>query len=117
MSKVESTFIPSLLKKLIADEKLTREIAEKAVADAAQREVSITTHLAQRKLVDENDLAIYNSREFGLSLVDLDAIEIPMDVQALLPKDMTRKTQLYPLFRMGKAITVAVADPSFSYTS
>jgi type IV pilus assembly protein PilB len=63
--------------------------------------------------MDEYELALYNSREFGLSLVDLDSIEIAMDVEHLLPKDMTRKTQLCPLFRMGKAITIAVADPSF----
>jgi len=113
MSKVQNKNIPSLLKKLVADQKLTQETAEKAVFDSTERDVSITTHLAQRKLVNETDLAVYNSKEFGLSLVDLDSIEIPMDIQALLPKDMTRKTQLYPLFKMGKAITIAVADPYF----
>ena len=113
MSKVQNKNIPSLLKKLVADKKLTQETAEKAVFDSTERDVSITTHLAQRKLVNESDLAVYNSKEFGLSLVDLDSIEIPMDVQALLPKEMMRKTQLYPLFKMGKAITIAVADPYF----
>lgn len=113
MSKVQSQSLPSLLKKLVADKKLTQEVAEKAVADSIERNVSITTHLAQRKLMDEYELASYNSKEFGLSLIDLGSIDIPMDVQTLLPKDMMRKTQLYPLFRMGKAITVAVADPFF----
>ena len=113
MSKVQNKNIPSLLKKLVADQKLTQETAEKAVFDSTERDVSITTHLAQRKLVNETDLAVYNSKEFGLSLIDLDSIEIPMDIQALLPKDMMRKTQLYPLFKMGKAITIAVADPYF----
>ncbi len=113
MSKVQSQNLPSLLKKLVADKKLTQEVAEKAVADSTERDVSITTHLAQRKLIDEYELASYNSKEFGLSLIDVNSIDIPMDVQSLLPKDMMRKTQLYPLFRMGKAITVAVADPFF----
>ena len=113
MSTVQSKNLPSLLKKLVADKKLTQEVAEKAVADSTERGISITTHLAQRKLVDETDLAIYNSKEFGLSLIDLDSVEIPIDVEVLLPKDMLRKSQLYPLFRMGKALTVAVADPYF----
>jgi len=113
MSTVQSKDIPSLLKKLVADKKLTQEVAEKAVLDSTERGISITTHLAQRKLVDETDLAIYNSKEFGLSLIDLESIEIAMDVEILLPKDMMRKAQLYPLFRMGKALTVAVADPFF----
>lgn len=113
MSTVQSKNLPSLLKKLVADKKLTQEVAEKAVTDSTERGVSISTHLAQRKLVDETDLAIYNSKEFGLSLVDLDTVEVAMDVEVLLPKDMLRKAQLYPLFRMGKALTVAVADPFF----
>ena len=113
MSTVQSKNLPSLLKKLVADKKLTQEVAEKAVADSTERGVSITTHLAQRKLVDETILAVYNSKEFGLSLVDLSTIEVALDVEVLLPKDMMRKSQLYPLFRMGKALTVAVADPFF----
>ena len=113
MSTVQINNLPSLLKKLVADGKLSQEVAEKAVADSTERNISITTHLAQRKLVNERDLAIYNSKEFGLSLVDLDTIDIAMDVEVLLPKDMLRKAQLYPLFRMGKALTVAVADPFF----
>ncbi len=113
MSTVQSKNLPSLLKKLVADQKLTQEVAEKAVIDSTERGISITTHLAQRKLVDETDLAVYNSKEFGLSLIDLSTIEVAMDVEVLLPKDMMRKSQLYPLFRMGKALTVAVADPFF----
>ena len=111
MSTVQSKNLPSLLKKLVADKKITQEVAEKAVIDSTERGISITTHLAQRKLVDETDLAVYNSKEFGLSLIDLSTIEVAMDVEVLLPKDMMRKSQLYPLFRMGKALTVAVADP------
>lgn len=113
MSTVQNKNLPSLLKKLVADNKLTEEVAEKAVTDSTEREVSISTHLAQRKLIDEYDLAQYNSKEFGLSLVDLSAIDIPIEVQSLLPKDMMKKTQLFPLFKMGKAITIAVADPFF----
>jgi len=113
MSKVKAKNIPNLLKKLVADGKLTQEVAEKAIVDAKEREVTITTHLAQRKLVGEYDLAIYNSNEFGLSVVDISSIEIPIDVESLLPLDMLRKSQLFPLLKMGKAITVAVADPAF----
>lgn len=113
MSTVQSKNLSSLLTKLVADKKLTQEVAEKAVMDSTERGISITTHLAQRKLVDETDLAIYNSKEFGLSLIDIESIEVPIDVELLLPRDMMRKAQLYPLFRMGKALTVAVADPFF----
>jgi len=113
MSTVQSKNLPNLLKKLVADKKLSVEDAEKAVTESEERGLSISTHLAQRRLVDEVDLATYNSKEFGLSFVDLHAIDVPLDVQVLLPKDMMRKSQLFPLYRTGKALTIAVADPFF----
>ncbi len=113
MSQILSKNFPTILKQLVADGKLTPEVAQNAYDDAKQREVSITTHLAQKQLVSEEELALYNSREFGLSYVDLDSIEIPLDVQSILSQDLLKKTQAIPLFRMSKALTVAVADPIY----
>jgi len=113
MSKTLSKNLPSILKQLVADGKLAPAEAKNAYDDAKHRDISITTHLAQKKLISEQDLALYNSREFGLSFVDLDSIEVPLDVVSLLSPDLLRKTQAVPLFRMSKALTVAVADPIY----
>jgi len=113
MSEVQIRNLPSLLKQLVADGKLSAQIAESAVSEAKERKVSITTHLAQKQLVSQTDLALYNSREYGLSFVDVGSIEVPLDVSTMLSSDMLKKLQLYPLYRMGKALTVALADPSY----
>jgi len=113
MSKVLNRNLPNLLKQLVADGKLASDIAENAFQEAQERDVSITTHLAQKRLVDQKDLALYNSREYGLSVMDLDTIEIPLDVSSLLSPEMLRKTQALPIFRISKALTVAVADPIY----
>ena len=113
MSSILNKSLPSLLKQLVADGKITPQVAEKAIEDSRERDIPITTHLAQKQLVSEKDLAHYNSKEYGLALVDLDVIEIPLDIQSLLSSDMLKKAQLYPLFRMSKALTVAVADPAY----
>ncbi len=113
MSEILNKSLPTILKQLVADGKITPKIAEDAFDEARKREVSITTHLAQRQLVPESDLALYNSREFGLSYVDLDSLEIPLDVMSILSQDLLKKTQAVPLFRMSKALTVAVADPIY----
>ncbi len=113
MSNVINRTLPNLLKQLVADGKLTPQIAEKAVEESRERGVPITTHLAQKMLVDQKDLALYNSKEYGLSVVDLDVIEVPLEITTLLPIDMLKKVQLYPLFKMSKALTVAVADPAY----
>ena len=113
MSHIQSKTIPSLLKQLVADGKLAPQAAEDAIKESKERGVPITTHLAQKQLVGQKDLAIYNSREYGLSVVDLDVIEVPLDVSTLLSLEMLKKLQLYPIFRMSKALTVAVADPAY----
>ncbi len=113
MSKILNKSLPTILKQLVADGKITPEIAEDAFDDARKRDISITTHLAQKQLVPESDLALYNSREFGLSYVDLDSLEIPLDITSILSQDLLKKTQAVPLFRMSKALTVAVADPIY----
>jgi type IV pilus assembly protein PilB len=113
MSEVLNKNLPNLLKQLVADGKLTPEIAESAMNDAKERDISLTTHLAQRQIISQSDLARYNSNEYGLSYVDLDSVEIPMDVSAMLSSEMLKKIQLCPIYRMGKALTVAVADPIY----
>lgn len=113
MSKIQKKSFPTILKQLITDGKITAEVAESAYDDAKERGISITTHMAQKKLISEQDLALYNSREFGLSFVDLDSVDIPLDVMSILSPDLLRKTQAVPLFRVSKALTVAVADPIY----
>ena len=113
MSEVLNTILPNLLKQLVADGKVTLEIAESAVNDATERGISLTTHLAQRQIINQSDLARYNSNEYGLSYVDLNSVEVPLDVSAMLSLDMLKKLQLVPIYRMGKALTVAVADPIY----
>ena len=113
MSEILNKNLPTILTQLVADGKIKLELAQEAVEEASKREVPITTHLAQKQLVSEEDLALYNSREFGLSFVDLDSIDVPLDVMSILSEDLLKKTQAIPLFRMSKALTVAVADPIY----
>ncbi len=113
MSEVQNRNLPNLLKQLVADGKIASKVAEAAVEEAKERKVSITTHLAQKQLVSQTDLALYNSNEYGLSFVDLDSIEIPLDVSTMLSSEMLKKMQLCPIYRMGKALTVALADPIY----
>ena len=113
MSEVLKRNLPNLLKQLVADGKLTPEIAESAMNESKEREISLTTHLAQRQIISQTDLARYNSNEYGLSYIDLDSVEIPIDVSTMLSHEMLKKLQLVPIYRMGKALTVAVADPIY----
>jgi len=113
MPEVKNKYIPQILKQLVAEGKLSPKHAEKAYYDAKERGKSISTHLVQKQIASEMDVALYNSFEYGLSLVDLDSIDITSEIHELLTVEHLRKLQLYPLFKIGKALVVAVADPTF----
>jgi type IV pilus assembly protein PilB len=69
--------------------------------------------LVDMKLVDESTLVAALSRQLAIPLVDLDAIEIPQDVIALVPGELCDQNSVIPFARpMGKFLDLAMADPT-----
>lgn len=63
MPEVKNKYIPQILKQLVAEGKLSPKHAEKAYYDAKERGKSISTHLVQKQIASEMDVALYNSFE------------------------------------------------------
>lgn len=115
MSVSTEITLPTILQTFVSDGKLKRDAAIKAMRDASDRKKPIVSHLLERQLVDPMDMAIACSNQFGMSLVDLDAINISVQMKELIPEDMMRKLQAIPLFTIGSALIIAVADPHYSF--
>jgi general secretion pathway protein E/type IV pilus assembly protein PilB len=49
--------------------------------------------------------------EFGLQTVELDTLEFPAEVLALVPRELAVRLQLIPFARLGQTLRVAVSDP------
>ena len=107
--------LPAIVQQFVNSGKLKREMAIRAVKDAAERKTPIITHMLERQLVEPLELAQTCSNQYGLSFVDLDAINIPIEMQQLIPEDMMRKLMAVPLFKIGGALIVAVSDPHYSF--
>ncbi|PID45940.1 MAG: type IV-A pilus assembly ATPase PilB [Proteobacteria bacterium] len=106
--------LPTIVQKFVTDGKLDEDIAIRAVKDVTERKQSIITYLLDRQLVDPNEMAAACSNEFGLSLVDLDAIAIPAEIREFITEDMMRRLMAVPLFTMGNALIIAISDPNYS---
>ncbi|RVU85452.1 type IV-A pilus assembly ATPase PilB [Leucothrix sargassi] len=107
--------LPAIVQTFVDTGELNRDEAARAVRDAADRKKPIVTHMLERQLVDSMSLAIACSNQFGLSLVDLDAINIPLEIQEIISDEMKRKLMAVPLFQIGGALYVAVSDPHYSF--
>jgi type IV pilus assembly protein PilB len=67
--------------------------------------------LVKLNLISERDLLIALSEGLGFPPISLARFKIEPDVLKLIPKEMAKHYQIVPIGKMGKSLTVAMADP------
>jgi type IV pilus assembly protein PilB len=65
-----------------------------------------------RKLANARDIAHIASQEFGVPLVDIDAIDPDPEVARLVDEKLVTKHHALPIFRRGNRLYLAVSDPT-----
>ncbi len=79
---------------------------------AGQNQNPLITELVTNKLVNPKSLAAKASVEFGLPVFDLNAIDWRGLPTGLVSESLIRKYRVLPLFTRGKAVFVAMSDPT-----
>lgn len=84
-----------------------------AEAEAVARAQGIRAEDALVKLeyVDESEINSAKASEFGYESINLDSIEIPQAVVALVPESVARENIVVPLRMDGDSLVVAINDP------
>ena len=67
--------------------------------------------LVKLNLVGERDLLLALSEGLGFPPISLSRFKIDDEVLKLVPRDMAKHYQIVPVAKMGKSLTVAMADP------
>lgn len=101
-----------LAKVLIQAELLTESQARACIKEARQNKVQLISYLVTNKLVDSKAIAAKASIEFGLPLLDLDAIDCRSLPVGVVNEKLIRKHHALPLFQRGKTLFIAMADPT-----
>jgi type IV pilus assembly protein PilB len=73
---------------------------------------SIVTQLVKTGAANARDIAIAASSEFGVPLFDLDASNIDPETIRLVSEKLLVKHRVLPIFKRGKRLFLAVADPT-----
>jgi len=97
---------------LIQDGLLDETAMLQAIADAKESQTNLVSHLVQAGLADPRDIAIAASQEFGVPLLDLDAVQIDLEVVKLVSDKLLQKHRVLPLVKRGKRLFVGVSDPT-----
>ena len=101
-----------LAQRLVQDGLMDEHVMQQAVAKSKEKHLSLVTHLVTMNLASARDIAISASNEFGVPLLDLDAITIDLEAVRSVSDKLMQKHRVLPLMRRGKRLFLAVADPT-----
>src|ERR1700730_7309922 len=101
-----------LAQRLVQDGLLDEASMHDAIVKSKEKRLSLVTHLVSANLATARDIAISASNEFGVPLLDLDAVAADMDAVRAVSDKLMQKHRVLPLMKRGKRLFLAVADPT-----
>ena len=101
-----------LAQRLVQDGLLDEATMQDALRKSKEKHLSLVSHLVAAKLATARDIAISASNEFGVPLLDLDAITPDMEAVRAVSDKLLQKHRVLPLMKRGKRLFLAVADPT-----
>jgi len=83
-----------------------------ALHAAAEKRTSFVTQLIAAGAATARDIALAAASEYGVPLLDLNALAIDLDTVKAVSDKLLAKHRVLPLFRRGKKLFLGVADPT-----
>ncbi len=104
--------LSGLPRRLVQDGIISEDMLSDALEAVRDKPMTLVAHLIAEKLADARQVAVAASHEFGVPLLDLDAIEVDLDTVRLVDDKLLNKHRVLPVLRRGKRMFVAVSDPT-----
>jgi len=101
-----------LPQRLVTDGVVDEPTMLDALNAARERKTNVVTQLVTSGAATARDIAIAASAEFGVPLFDLDAVNLDLETVKLVSDKLLAKHRVLPLFKRGKRLFLAVADPT-----
>jgi type IV pilus assembly protein PilB len=101
-----------LPQRLVQDGVVEEAAMLEALNVSRERKTSVVTQLVTSGIAKARDIAVAASAEFGVPLIDLDAVSLDLETVRLVNDKLLAKHRVLPIFRRGKRLFLAVADPT-----
>jgi len=106
------TNLAGLPRRLVQDGIVTEEqLAEAAVA-AKKEKLPLVSYLVNADIANARAIAVAAAHEFGVPLLDLDAVEIDLDVVRSVDQKLINKHRVLPLVKRGQRLFLGISDPT-----
>ncbi len=106
------TNLAGLPRRMVQDGIISEEQLQEATEAAKAARVSLIAYLVTEELAESRAIAVAASHEFGVPLLDLDAVEIDLDVVRAVDQKLIDKHRVLPLVKRGQRIFLGISDPT-----
>ncbi len=96
---------------LLESSRISREQLSEAEKASAREKASLGATLVRMGVLTEPEYEQFLSRHYGVPSVRLEEVKIPADVVSLVPSEVASKFQVIPIARIGRQLTLAMANP------
>ena len=109
---VTTSSIAGLPRRLVQDGIISEEQLEEATEAARNEKLPLVAYLVGEEIADSRAVAVAASHEFGVPLLDLDAVEIDLDIVRTVDQKLLNKHRVLPLVKRGQRLFLGIADPT-----
>jgi type IV pilus assembly protein PilB len=106
--------LSGLMRSLIRDGFFTEMDVQTHMQAAQHDKVPLINYLVAKKLIDSLVIANHASLEFGIPILDLNAIDLSTLPLSLVTPKLMGQHHVLPLFKRGNKLYVATSDPANS---
>ncbi len=106
------THLTGLPKRLVQDGVVSLTDIAQALEQVKKDNSSLVAYLVSKELGNPRQIAVAAAHEFGVPLLDLDAVELDLDVVRLVSEKLLNRYRVLPLMQRGKRLHMGVADPT-----
>ena len=106
------TNLAGLPRRLVQDGIIAEEQLSEASETARKERVPLVAYLVRENLADARAIAVAAAHEFGVPLLDLDALDDDYDVVRAVDKNLLEKHRVLPLVKRGQRLFLGISDPT-----
>jgi type IV pilus assembly protein PilB len=104
--------LAGLPRRLVQDGIIAEDQLQEATEAAKKESLPLIAYLVGAELANARAIAVAASHEFGVPLLDLDAVEIDLDVVRAVDQKLISKHRVLPLVKRGQRLFLGIADPT-----
>jgi type IV pilus assembly protein PilB len=104
--------LSGLPRRLVQDGIVSEEVIQEASEAARKTREPLVSYLVDKSMANPRAIAVAAAHEFGVPLLDLDAIDIELETLRAVDQKLLVKHRVLPLVKRGQRLFLGVSDPT-----